>query len=118
VIGAPPENTPKPTQTKLAVYGLITAKEVMVKLTDFPDYVFEEEYCLEELDDVADFIKTNKHLPGVVPAQEVKEKGGFELGAVQLMTMEKLEELYLYVIQMNERIKLLEQENTLLKSKK
>jgi len=33
------------------------------------------------------------------------------------MTMEKLEELYLYVIQMNERIKALEQENALLKAK-
>jgi hypothetical protein len=119
VIGAGTGNVVTPSNnSKLAVYGLISANEVLVTLEDFPDYVFEEDYCMDELDDVAEYIKENKHLPGVVSAKEVKEKGGFELGAVQLMTLEKLEELYLYVIQLNERIKLLEQENTLLKSKK
>lgn len=67
---------------------------------------------------IAEYIKENKHLPGVVSAKEVKEKGGFELGAVQMMTLEKLEELYLHVIQLSERIKALEQENALLKDKK
>lgn len=109
VIGTTSGNAVTPANdTKLAVYGLLSAQEVRVMLTDFPDYVFEEDYCLDELDDVADYIKENKHLPGVVSAKDVHEKGGFELGAVQLMTLEKLEELYLHVIQLNERIKALE----------
>jgi len=97
--------------SKLMVDGLIAAREVRVMLTNFPDYVFEDDYCLDELENVAEFIKTNKHLPGVLPAKEVKENGGFEIGAVQLMTLEKLEELYLHVIRLNERIKVLELEN-------
>ena len=84
---------------------LIAAREVRVMLTNSPDYVFEDDYCLDELENVAEFIKTNKHLPGVLPAKEIEENGGFKIGAFQLMTLEKL---YLHVIRLNERIKALE----------
>lgn len=104
--------------SKLMVDGLIAAKEVRVMLTDFPDYVFESDYCIDDLDQVAEYIEVNKHLPGMIPAKEVKEDSGFDLGAVQLMTIEKLEELYLHVIQLNERIKVLEKENIILKNAK
>ena len=99
------------TTSKLKVYGLVSAHEVLVTVDQFPDYVFDEKYCLQDLDSVAQYVKTYKHLPGVKSAKEVEEKGKVELGALQLKTLEKLEELYLYVIEMNEKIKVLEAEN-------
>ena len=41
----------------------------------FPDYVFEEDYALMPLDDLDVYVKTEKHLPNVTSAAEVKEKG-------------------------------------------
>jgi hypothetical protein len=58
---------------------LIAAREARVMLTNSPDYVFEDDYCLDELENVAEFIKTNEHLLGVISAKEVEENGGFEI---------------------------------------
>jgi hypothetical protein len=116
IIGGSSNSTIVPSnETKLAVYGLISANEVLVKVDDFPDYVFEDDYCLEDIESVAEYIEVNKHLPGVKSRTEVLNQGGVELGDMQIAAMEKIEELYLYVIQLNERIKALERENEALK---
>lgn len=118
IIGNDPNITMTPDKlTLLAVMGLITAKEVYVKVDEFPDYVFDEGYCLESIDDVAQFIKKNKHLPNVSPASQVIENGGINLGDMQITTIEKIEELYLYIIQLNDRITELEKENRLLNNR-
>jgi hypothetical protein len=84
-------------QSKLAVNGKITAKEVEVTLSGFPDYVFEANYDLMTLDEVEAYIKAHGHLPNVPSACEVEENG-LGLGAMNKILLEKVEELTLHLI--------------------
>jgi len=85
--------------------GKITTKEVEVTIaaSAFPDYVFAEDYSLKPLSEVEKFIKENKHLPGVPNAKEVANNG-LSLGAMNVKLVEKVEELTLYVIQLQKEI--------------
>lgn len=103
---------------RLSVDGKIATEEVLIDLsTSWPDYVFAAEYDLLTIDEFAQSIETNKHLPGIPSAVEVEENG-LTVGDMQIRTMEKVEELSLYIIQLHERIKALESENKTLKSDK
>ena len=88
----------------LNVNGKVIAEEVRVQLKgNWPDYVFGEDYVLPSLNNVKDFIRDNKHLPGIPAAAEV-EKNGMELGDMQKKMMEKIEQLTLYVIDLQQQI--------------
>ena len=106
---------PSSATYELAVGGGIIAEEVLVRLQPWPDYVFEADYPLPPLKSVEQFIAREKHLPGVTPAREV-EAGGLNLGQMQKMQMEKIEELYLYLIALEKRVQALEAENAALKA--
>ena len=91
-----------------AINGKLIATEVRVEaLASWPDYVFSSNHKLLSLEELEASINANKHLPGVPSAAEVKE-GGIMLGAMQTKTMEKVEENTLYIIELNKKIKLLE----------
>lgn len=93
--------TDNPGTFKLAVEGKIGAREIQVTNTyPWPDYVFEQSYARMTLADVEAYITANKHLPGIPSAEEVQAAGGIEIGAMQQKQMEKIEELYLYVIEL------------------
>lgn len=49
---------------RLTVNGKIKAEEVQVVVDVPADYVFDEDYSLKPLEEVEEFIKENKHLPG------------------------------------------------------
>lgn len=85
---------------ELSVNGKIEAKEIEVKEVG-ADYVFADSYQLANIEDVAAYVKANKHLPGIAPASETEK--GVELGAFSEKLLEKVEELTLYVIQLNEK---------------
>jgi hypothetical protein len=87
---------------KLDVLGIIRANEVIVE-TGWADYVFQEDYILENLENVESFIKVNKHLPDVPSAKEIEEKGAH---VAELMTkmMAKIEELTLHTIRQQKEI--------------
>jgi hypothetical protein len=91
------------TSTGQSVNGKITCKEVEVTLDAFPDYVFDEEYHLSPLSEVEKYIKENKHLPGIPAAKEVIENG-LSIGEMNVKMMEKIEELTLYVIQLQKQV--------------
>lgn len=99
---------------QLSVNGTIQAKEARIE-TGWADYVFEKDYKLSSLENVADYIEKNKHLPGVPSAKEI-HMNGLALGEMQTKLIEKIEELTLYLINLNERIKTLENENATLKN--
>ncbi|MCF6263987.1 MAG: hypothetical protein L3J24_10430 [Xanthomonadales bacterium] len=80
-----------------------------------PDYVFEDDYDLMSLDDLAEYINLNKHLPGVANANEVNSNG-LDLAGSQLSILEKVEELVLYTLQQHEDLKQLTHENAQLKA--
>jgi hypothetical protein len=52
---------------------------------------------------VEKFIAANKHLPNIPSAVEV-EKNGIEVGDMQKRMMEKIEELTLYVIELEKQV--------------
>ncbi len=86
---------------RLAVDGKIICEELRVDLSStWPDYVFAEDYPLMPIIELEKSIKANKHLPGIPSAQEL-ESAGVDLGIMQTKIMEKVEELTLYVIELN-----------------
>lgn len=96
--------------------GMITEKiKVAVAGTaDWADYVFEPSYKLLSLEKVESFVKENKHLPNVPSAEEMS-KNGLDVMQTSAKLMEKIEELTLYMIEMNKEIKALKEENAKLK---
>jgi hypothetical protein len=105
-------------QPKLHVVGDIsTTGKIWTTNSVYADYVFEDyfngfskiykDYKFKSLKEVAEFIKANKHLPGVTPISEVNVgKNGYTIDLTQLsmQQLEKLEELYLHVIEMNDKL--------------
>lgn len=92
-------------QSALAVNGTVTAKQVKVTQTGWPDYVFDSTYQLPNLPIIEAFIKTNHHLPNMPAAKEI-EKNGLDLGEIQKKQMQKVEELTLYIIQLAKEMQL------------
>jgi hypothetical protein len=91
------------TGYSLSVDGKIIAEEVKVQLsTAWPDYVFGKNYKLLPLDELEQSINKNKHLPNIPSAAEV-EKDGISLGDMNKRLMEKVEELTLYIIDLNKK---------------
>lgn len=99
--------TDKP-DSKLVVNGNIHAKEIKVSNDIWPDYVFDKSYDLPTLEQTAKYIEEKGHLPGIPSALEVKNKG-IELGEMNAKLLQKIEELTLYLIELqkdNKEIKL------------
>ncbi|MEM0941527.1 MAG: hypothetical protein AAF600_15245 [Bacteroidota bacterium] len=100
---------------KLAVEGSIGAREVKVEPNGWSDFVFEKDYTLPTLEDVESYIQEKGHLKDIPSAEQVKESG-ILLGEMDAKLLKKIEELTLYVIDMNKRIVQLEEENSRLKN--
>jgi hypothetical protein len=83
--------------------GLVQAREIKVNLQNWPDYVFEKEYKLMPLQDVEKFILENKHLPNV-PNTKTIESEGMNLGEMNKILMEKIEELTLHLIEQEKKM--------------
>lgn len=95
------------SQYRLLVEGGILTEKVKVAIqgsANWADYVFEEDYELPSLHDVETYIKTNKHLPGIDSAESLVENG-LDLAEMQAKQMEKIEELTLYVIEQDKKVK-------------
>lgn len=93
-----------PQGYKLAVAGKIISEEVVVKLqANWPDYVFESDYKPLTLEEIEQYIKVNKHLPGVPSAKEVEEKG-ISVGEMNAILLKKIEELTLEIIELNKKL--------------
>ena len=89
----------------LAVDGKIISEEIKVQLSgNWPDYVFDKKYNLLSFDELRKYIAINKHLPNIPAATDV-QKNGIELGDMQKRMMEKIEELTLYVLELEKEIK-------------
>ena len=88
---------------KLAVDGDIQAKRVVVQITDWADNVFDENYPLATLEEVEAFIKKIKHLPEIPSEKEVLENG-VDTGEMNKLLLKKVEELTLYIIELEKKI--------------
>ncbi|HEX2846323.1 MAG TPA: hypothetical protein VHN59_07225 [Chitinophagaceae bacterium] len=92
-----------PSGYKLSVAGNVIAQKIKVQQQPWPDFVFEPDYSLPTLKEVASFIKINKHLPGIPSAKEI-EKDGLDIGGGQANLLKKIEELTLYAIDQDKRL--------------
>ena len=105
------------TGYKFSVDGDIACEDILIEDSgSWPDYVFENDYELLSLDDFKKHIESLGHLPGV-PSAEVIEEEGIRSGEMHKATLEKVEELSLYIIQLHERVKALEAENQSLRDR-
>ncbi|WP_156131581.1 hypothetical protein [Pedobacter kyungheensis] len=89
---------------KLSVNGKIRAHEIKVETANWPDYVFEEGYKVGTLEELESYIKTNKHLPEIPSAKEVAENG-VQLGEMNKLLLQKVEELTLHLIEKDKALK-------------
>jgi hypothetical protein len=99
--------TDKTTGFKLSVEGKVRAREVFINLDTWADYVFSDTFCLMPLNELDSFIQVEKHLPDVPSEQEATENPQ-SVGETQTVLLQKIEELTLYIIQLNKRIEELE----------
>ncbi|WP_340307337.1 hypothetical protein [Riemerella anatipestifer] len=111
--------TPRTESNRVTIAddGAITAKSFIGYngATIFPDYVFQKyytgtssiksDYNFKTLSQVEDFVKTNGHLPGYLSASKIKEQGYIDLMATQLTNVEKIEELYLHLLEKDKEVK-------------
>lgn len=111
---SPPTNNPE--GYKLAVNGGVLAREFYVTeafwdgTNPWPDFVFEQGYKLQSLEELKAFVSKNHHLPDVPSAEEV-ERQGFNMAKMDAILLQKVEELTLYLLEVNEKLEQLEQEN-------
>lgn len=104
----------------LTVKGKIHTQEVLVDLNGAvaPDYVFEHyfkgysetmpEYKLISLEDLEDFLEENHHLPNV-PSTLKMQSEGISLKEMNLILLQKIEELTLYTLQQQKEINMLKE---------
>ena len=93
---------------KLTVKGKIHAEEVKIDLSvPAPDYVFNKEYELLTIEEVQQYISEKGHLPNI-PSAAAMEANGVELGIMNMKLLEKIEELTLYTIEQEKKLKKLE----------
>lgn len=102
----------------LTVKGKIHTQEVIVDLNGAvaPDYVFinyytgksilKPDYQFLSLKEIENFIIENHHLPGLPSAKEI-EKEGLYLKKMNLLLLEKIEELTLFTIEQQKEIEAL-----------
>ena len=96
------------TDTKgfeLGVNGKIAANEVKVATySNWPDFVFKNNHNIPTLTEVENHIKENGHLIDIPSAKEVEENGFF-LGEMDAKLLQKIEELTLYTIEQEKKLK-------------
>ena len=110
-----------PTEATLVVSGSIVASgNISSNQILTPDYVFDfyfdgfstsnPSYRFLSLEQIKQFIAIHHHLPNVPSAEEIMAQGGVVFNHALKEHLEKIEELFLYVIEQDEKIRLLEEE--------
>lgn len=90
--------------------GRVFARELEITIKDFPDYVFDPKYPLMPLDSLDNFIRIHRHLPKVSSANSLAlQDGAADVAHLLRLQMEKIEELTLYILQLQERLRKLEE---------
>lgn len=93
----------------LRVDNTIRAREVEVLVNVWQDRVFGEDYALLPLHELEQYIRTHRHLPEV-PAEAEVLQTGISLGTMNSLLLQKVEELTLYLIDLNKKTEALQQE--------
>ena len=100
-------------QNALDICGFARAEEIIVQ-NNWCDFVFNKDYQLPSLAEQKAFIDKNGHLKNFQSEEEMD--GQIHVGDVNKRQQQSIEEIMLYLIKIEERVKELEEENALLKS--
>lgn len=84
--------------------GIISTKVYIKEVKLWPDYVFADNYSLMDLDELKQYLNKTHHLPGV-PSEEDILNNGYDMGEMQSVMMEKIEELTRYILMLQDEIK-------------
>lgn len=91
------------TGYKVSIDGKVICEELKVQLNaSWPDYVFKKNYTLLPLQELERSIMQNQHLPNIPSAAEVA-KDGILVGDMNKRLLEKVEELTLYLIDLDKK---------------
>ncbi len=114
-------NTTMPAGYKLYVEQGILTEKVKVALktsANWADHVFAPGYKLKPLSEVETFIQQYSHLPGIPSAEALVKEGGIDMNQMFARQMEKIEELTLYMIELNKENEQLKKEVQALKKRR
>ena len=96
------------TPYKLLVAGKMGANEIWCSpgtaTSPWPDYVFNKDYKMLSIKELEHYLTENNHLPGIASAKEINNLEKINLVEMQKKQQEKIEELYLYIIELKKEI--------------
>ena len=85
-------------------HGVLAEDLSIAPISSWADFVFQKDYFLRPLSEVEQFIKEEKHLPDVPSAQKLAEDG-YSQHEMNKVLLQKVEELTLYVIELEKQVK-------------
>ncbi|MEI6765701.1 MAG: hypothetical protein WCM76_08675 [Bacteroidota bacterium] len=94
----------------------VKALEFTAQTDVWSDYVFADDFKPMPLAELEKYLSANKHLPEIPSECEVIENG-LNLGEMQNLQMKKIEELTLYIIELNKKNEALQKKVEALESK-
>lgn len=114
----------EPTATLFVNGDMAISGKYYTTSSVYADYVFDhylegkselnQAYKFKTLKEVKDFIYENKHLPGVTKISDLKrDNNGYTIDMTSLMVqqLEKIEELYLHIIELNDKVEESQKQN-------
>ncbi len=111
IIGPPLLNTSAHfNSSMLTVNGKLVSKEIIVTQQSWSDFVFDNKYNLMPLAELEVFYKTNHHLPNVPTTKQIIADGN-DLGKTDAILLQKIEELTLYIVELQKQINKLKKIN-------
>jgi hypothetical protein len=96
----------------LSVDGLVLARDIRVAVaqgTHWADYVFDKNYKLPALSEVEKYVQENHHLPEV-PSETEVIANGMDVTNMSVTLLKKVEELFLYTIDLKKQNDKLQQQ--------
>ncbi|MET3981625.1 hypothetical protein ABIB62_004241 [Mucilaginibacter sp. UYP25] len=96
--------TLNPNGYRLAVNGNLHAKQVNVDLNNWADHVFKKDYKLTDLKEIEQFVDKYHHLPEI-PSEKEMINNGLNVGEMNKLLLQKIEELTLYMIAADKALK-------------
>ncbi len=88
--------------TLLTVDGTAICRELFVTQNNWADSIFSPDYNLMPLTSLQNYLDSAGHLPGVPSATEV-QKDGNNVGQTEIILLAKIEELTLYMLQLQKQ---------------
>lgn len=83
--------------------GVVSTKVSVLDIDSWPDFVFGNNYKLMNLYELEQYINANQHLPEMPSAEEVSASG-IDLGEMNALLLQKVEELTLHIIELQKQI--------------